>query len=80
MNEDQYSSFLAVLVPDVVGLVAIRHHIDEPEAARRFYSSRLYAKLADERLKLWHYSAETLFDLYDEECEKGTLTFPEEAG
>ena len=79
MNEDQYSAFLAVLVPDVVGLVARRQGLDEPEATRRFYSSGLYAKLADEKLKLWHYSAETLYALYDEECRSGKIVFPEEA-
>lgn len=80
MNEDQYSAFLAAIVPDIVGLVVRRLGLDEAEAARRFYSSRVYEKLSEERLKLWHYSAETLFALYAEECEKGTLTFPEEAG
>jgi len=79
MNDDQYSAFLAVIVPDVVGLVATRRGLDEAEAARQFYSSRLYAKLSDEKLKLWHYSAETLYALYAEECDLGTLTFPEEA-
>ena len=79
MNEDQYSAFLAVLVPDVVGLVVRRQGLDEPEATRRFYSSELYAKLADEKLKLWHYSSETLYALYDEECRNGKIVFPEEA-
>lgn len=79
MNDDQYSAFLAVIVPDIVGLIASRHNLDEIEATHRFYSSKLYEKLSIERLKLWHYSAETLFSLFNEECEKGTLTFPEEA-
>jgi len=79
MNEDQYSAFLAAIVPDIVGLVAQRQKLDEPEAARRFYSSRLYEKLANERLKLWHYSPETLYSLYAEETDSGSLTFPEEA-
>lgn len=80
MNDDQYSALLATIVPGVVGLIAVRQGIDEPAAARRFYSSALYAKLADEKLKLWHYSAETLYALYVEEIETGKVTFPEEAG
>jgi len=79
MNDDQYSAFLAAIVPDVVGLVAMRHGLDESEAARRFYTSSLYAKLADEKLKLWHYSAETLYSLYAEELKTGKVIFPEEA-
>ena len=50
MNDDQYSALLATIVPGVVGLIAVRQGIDEPAAARRFYSSALYAKLADEEL------------------------------
>jgi len=79
MNDDQYSAFLSAIVPDVVGLVATRQALDEPEAARRFYTSSLYAKLADEKLKLWHYSAETLYALYAEEVKTGKIIFPEEA-
>ena len=79
MNDDQYSAFLATIVPDVVGLVAVRQGLDEPEAARRFYTSMLYEKLADEKLKIWHYSAETLYALFAEEMDRGSLTFPEEA-
>jgi len=79
MNDDQYSAFLAVLVPDVVGLIVQRHDVGEAEATRRFYSSELYARLSDEKLKLWHYSTETLYALYDEEVKLGKITFPEEA-
>jgi len=79
MNDDQYSAFLAVLVPEVIGLIVRRHDIGEVEATRRFYSSELYARLSDEKLKLWHYSSETLYALYDEEVKSGRITFPEEA-
>ena len=80
MDGDQFSALLASIVPCVVGLVASRQGLDEPEAARRFFLSRLYEKRSGERLKIWHYSPETLYALYAEECEKGSITFPEEAG
>ena len=79
MNEDQYSAFLAAIMPDVIHLVAEAEQVPEDEAAVRFYSSRLYEKLSDERLKIWHYSPQTLCAIYIESKKTGQLMFPEEA-
>ena len=79
MNEDQYSAFLAAIMPDVIHLVAEAEQVSEDEAAVRFYSSRLYEKLSDEHLTVWHYSPQTLCAIYLDSKETGRLTFPEEA-
>jgi hypothetical protein len=79
MNEEQFSAFLGTIVPGVVGLVAGHYGLGEAEAADRFYSSRLYADLSDEHLKVWHYGPQTLFDLYRQEVETGRIEYPEEA-
>ena len=79
MSESQYSAFLAVMLPSIVHLVAEADGVSEDEATTRFYKSRLFEKLADEKLKLWHYSPETLCELYVEERTTGKLVFPEEA-
>lgn len=79
MNEDQYSALLTLLVPEIISEIIVRDNIDEQEAITRFYSSQLYAKLSDEHLKLWHFSALTLYEIYHEECISGKLVFPEEA-
>lgn len=39
----------------------------------------LYAQLAREELKLWHYSPVTLCDMFEEELKTGKITYPEEA-
>ena len=54
--------------------------MSKDSAAQSFYSSELYTKLSDEKLKIWHYSSETLFALYCEEQDIGKIIFPEEAG
>jgi hypothetical protein len=41
------------------------------------YDSKLYALLEQEDTKLWHYSVEKLFDLYQSEVEHGKLDLPE---
>ena len=80
MSEKQYGAFLAVFLPSVVQCVAEADRVSENEATARFFRSSLFAKLAEEKLKLWHYSPQTLCELYRQEREDGRITFPEEAG
>lgn len=79
MTDAQLSSLLAVLLPQVVALVVTHHGLDEKSATRAFFASRLYAELSDESRKLWHYSPEQLFSMYDEEVKTGGITYPEVA-
>lgn len=80
MDPKKYATMLAVLIsPAVVGLLAEHLHLDEVSAMERFMTSRLYAALSDERLKLWHYSPELLASLVEEELRTGQFTYPEEA-
>lgn len=79
MNDSKFSAILSVIVPPVVGLIARRSGVSETEAAESFYRSGVYARLSDESSKLWHYSAETLFSMYDDESSGRIIEYPEEA-
>jgi hypothetical protein len=79
MNEGKFSAVLSVIVPPVVGLIASRKGISEIAATELFYRSKVYAKLSDETSKLWHYSAETLYSMYDDEMSDREIGYPEEA-
>ena len=79
MNEGKFSAILSVIVPPVVGLVSSRMGLSEVDAAELFYRSKVYARLSDETSKLWHYSAETLFSMYDDEVSGREIEYPEEA-
>jgi len=79
MNEGKFSAILSVIVPPVVGLVSNRMGLSEVDAAESFYRSKVYARLSDETSKLWHYSAETLFSMYDDEVSGREIEYPEEA-
>ncbi len=39
----------------------------------------LYANLEDEETKLWHLSANALYEMFKEEQKTGSITYPEEA-
>ena len=79
MSEGKFSALLSVIVPPVVELIAERQGVSETTATESFYRSAVYARLSDETSKLWHYSAETLYAMYDAEVSGRTIEFPEEA-
>ncbi len=78
MEKEQFEAVLTLLVPQVVQLITENYPYDEVAAANDFYASRVYSFLEQEDTKLWHFSALTLFLMYDEEKKTGTFTFPEE--
>lgn len=80
MNERQYSAMLSLLIlPPLVAKIAERLGVDEQTATGKLYHSELYEKLADERLKLWHYSPVMLAEMFVEAEKTGVIPYPEEA-
>jgi hypothetical protein len=77
MNKKKFEALMIFLVPDVVTLIAERDGIDQQEATRRFYASEVYSLLSNEETKLWHYSPLTLYHMYKNEIETGSINFPE---
>ena len=79
MGAERFTAILFMLVPQVVALIAGGHGLSEEEAMQQLYHSRLYELLEDEETKLWHYSPQLLYAMFDEETRMGEITFPEEA-
>ncbi len=79
MEKKKFEAMLMLLVPQVIHLIVERYSYDEVMASKEFYSSGVYSFLEREDTKLWHLSALTLFNMFDEEKQTGTFTFPEEA-
>lgn len=79
MEKQKFEAVLVLLVPQIVNLIAENYSLDEIAANREFYNSRVYSLLEQEDTKLWHLSALTLFNLFDEEKQTGIISFPEEA-
>ena len=78
MPEGKFSALLAVIVPSVVGLIVRRKNLSEI-ASKLFYRSKVYALLSDESTKVWHYGAETVFSMLEDELAGREIEFPEEA-
>ena len=79
MDKKRFEAMLVLLVPQVIHLIIENYPYDEVTASKEFYESKVYSLLEQEDTKLWHLSALTLFNMFDEEKKTGTFTFPEEA-
>ena len=79
MNENQFSAMLALIVPPIIELITKNSNVDENKIIHLFYKSKLYKELSDEKSKLWHYGAVTLYTLYQDELLTGSYSYPEEA-
>ncbi len=78
MEKKKFEAMLILLVPQVIHLIVENYTYDEVTASKEFYSSKVYFFLEQEDTKLWHLSALTLFNMFDEEKRTGTFIFPEE--
>lgn len=79
MNDNQFSAMLAIIVPPIMEHILQNSNIEENRAISRFYQSKLYRELSDEKSKLWHYSSLTLYTMYQDEALTGSYDYPEEA-
>lgn len=79
MSEVSIKTMLELIVPRLVKKIIETQNITEKEALTAVYASELYRQLEREETKLWHLSVPTLFDLWLEEKETGSITYPEEA-
>lgn len=80
MTPQQYSTMLGLLIlPPLVAEIAKSNAWGEIEATDKLYHSKLYAQLAKEELKLWHYSPLILCTMFNEAHSTGSITYPEEA-
>jgi len=79
MNENQFNSLLTLIVPQIIDKITENSNISDIDAIYRFYNSRLYSELSDEKSKLWHYSPLLLYTMYQDELMTGSYDYPEEA-
>lgn len=79
MEQRKFETLLSLIVAQTVEQISREMGLDERTATSSFYRSRVYALLEQEDTKLWHLSPLTLYNMFREETESGTITFPEEA-
>ena len=79
MDDVNVKAMLEFIIPRLVRLIAKKQDILEKEALALIYRSELYSQMEREETKLWHLSVPTLYELWLQEQQEGTITYPEEA-
>jgi len=77
MNKKEFESFVELKIRDIIALTIDREHLSFEEALQYVYESKLYEGLIDESTKLWHLSAEKLFEMLNKEKQNNELIFPD---
>ena len=77
MDKEKSSAILPLIVAAVVDRISAAYRLDKNAAIEKLYSTQLYSHLENEKTKVWYYSADNLFNLYQKEIETGKLELPE---
>ena len=57
--------------------IAKKKNISENDAITKLYNSKLYATLEQEDTKVWQYSTDMLYLLFEQEEKTGKIEFPD---
>ena len=77
MDKAKFDALLPFIVTALIKKIIEQKKITEDEAFSQLYNSELYSSLEEEETKVWYYSADKLFMLFDEEISTGKLELPE---
>jgi len=72
-----YATVIPYKVIETVSLIRENGKLDFYEALKYVYNSTLYSYLSDETTKLWHLSAEKLFNMLEENINNNHFEFPD---
>ena len=77
MGKEKFEALLPLIITALLQKIIERKNIPQEEAFFNLYGSQLYCALNNEKTKVWHYSSEKLFQLFEEEMTAGKLELPE---
>lgn len=76
MGQEQFIAMMPYISTDLVSLISKKQNISEEEAIIKLYASKLYEALENEETKVWQYSTQMLYSLFEQEQKAGTIQFP----
>lgn len=77
MGQEQFVAMMPYISADLVATIAEKQSISNEEAIKKLYASKLYSLLESEETKLWQYSTQMLYSLFEQEEKNGTIQFPD---
>ncbi len=77
MGREQFAAMMPYISADLVAMIADKQNITNEEAITKLYASKLYEALENEETKVWQYSTQMLYSLFEQEEKTGTIQFPD---
>lgn len=77
MGQEQFVAMMPYISADLVAMIANKQNITNKEAITKLYASKLYEVLENEETKVWQYSTQMLYSLFEQEEKTGTIRFPD---
>lgn len=77
MGQEQFAAMMPYISADLVAMIANKQNITNEEAITKLYASKLYEALENEETKVWQYSTQMLYSLFEQEEKTGTIQFPD---
>ena len=77
MDKGTFDALLPVITAHLADRISATENVSEDEAIEGLYATQLYASLENEETKVWQYSTEMLYELYQSEKATGRLELPE---
>ena len=74
---EQFIAMMPYITDDLAAMIAKKQNLSEEDAIVMLYSSSLYALLEKEDTKVWQYSTDMLYALFEQEQRTGTISFPD---
>ena len=77
MGQERFLAMMPYISTDLVSMIAEKQNISEESAIKKLYSSKLYAALEKEETKVWQYSTQMLYSLFEQEEKNGEIQYPD---
>lgn len=77
MGQEQFIALMPYVSTDLINFISTKQSISEQEAMKKLYSSKLYEVLENEETKLWQYSTQMLYSLFEQEEKNGKIEYPD---
>ncbi len=75
MERGKFVAIMPYISADLISLIAEKQNISEEDAIKKMYTSKLYAALENEETKVWQYSTQMLYSLFEQEENNGDIRF-----
>lgn len=77
MGQEQFVALMPYICADLVAMISEKLNISSEDAITKLYTSKLYEALENEETKVWQYSTQMLYTLFEQEQNGEAIQFPD---